>query len=102
MVKAGIWRRVAGSWPGSLGCRARKTPSRIQKGEKFMSSDFGSKNTSNPAEQRNESTECSTANPLDRRHFLASAAVGAAGMALPRWARANESGLSPSLAAFQD
>jgi acetylornithine deacetylase/succinyl-diaminopimelate desuccinylase-like protein len=43
-------------------------------------------------------------NPFDRRSFLASAAVGAAGMALPRWARAGETGLNPNLglSAFQD
>src|ERR1051326_2606880 len=67
-----------------------------------MSSDFErSTNVNNNGEQNTESTESTSANPLDRRHFLASAAVGAAGMALPRWARANEN-IEPGLLAFQD
>ena len=67
-----------------------------------MSSDFErSTNVNNNGEQNTESTESTSANSLDRRHFLASAAVGAAGMALPRWARANEN-IEPGLLAFQD
>jgi acetylornithine deacetylase/succinyl-diaminopimelate desuccinylase-like protein len=42
-------------------------------------------------------------NPLDRRQFLASAAVGAAAMALPNWAWAGENnGTDSGLLAFQD
>ena len=69
-----------------------------------MSSDFESTKVNNNAGQNNESTESPSANSLDRRHFLVGAAAGAAAMALPRWARAGESGFSPNLglAAFQD
>src|SRR6185312_7330261 len=66
-----------------------------------MSSDFESINN---AGQDNETAATSTANSLDRRHFLVGAAAGTVAMALPRWARAGESGFSSNLgsAAFQD
>ncbi|HEY2362922.1 MAG TPA: M20/M25/M40 family metallo-hydrolase [Candidatus Angelobacter sp.] len=69
-----------------------------------MSSDGESMNVNKNAGQNNESTESASANSLDRRHFLVGAAAGAAAMALPRWARAGETGFSPNLglAAFQD
>ena len=69
-----------------------------------MSSDFESTKANDMAGQDNQASESSIANPLDRRHFLVSAAAGAAAMAIPRWARAAENGFSPNLglAAFQD
>jgi hypothetical protein len=69
-----------------------------------MSSDFESKKANDMAGQDNQASESSIANPLDRRHFLVSAAAGAAAMAIPRWARAAENDFIPNLglAAFQD
>ncbi|HEY2913716.1 MAG TPA: M20/M25/M40 family metallo-hydrolase, partial [Candidatus Angelobacter sp.] len=69
-----------------------------------MSSDGESMNVNKNAGQNNENAESPSANPLDRRYFLVGAAAGAAAMALPRWARAGETGFSPNLglAAFQD
>jgi hypothetical protein len=68
-----------------------------------MSSDLAGKNPTNILGQNNETSE-GQAGSLDRRRFLAGAAAGAAAMALPRWARATESGFIPNLgsAAFQD
>jgi hypothetical protein len=68
-----------------------------------MSSDFELKDRQSIVE-RNEASDSRIANPLDRRHFLVSAAAGAAAMALPRWARADMlgSGPEPGPAAFQD
>ena len=62
-----------------------------------MSSDFESTNVNNNAGQNKESTESPSANSLDRRHFIFGAAAGAASIALPRWARASESGFTSSL-----
>jgi acetylornithine deacetylase/succinyl-diaminopimelate desuccinylase-like protein len=69
-----------------------------------MSSDFESTKANDMAGQDNQASESSIANPLDRRHFLVSAAAGAAAMAIPRWARAAENDFIPNLglAAFQD
>src|SRR4051812_6588270 len=69
-----------------------------------MSSDFERTNANNIARQDNETAANPTVNSLDRRHFLVGAAAGAATIALPRWARASESGFSPDLATamFQD
>lgn len=69
-----------------------------------MSSDFEPKDVHRPAGQDNESLESRTVKPLDRRHFLAGAAAGAAAMALPRWALADMFSSTPDLglAAFQD
>lgn len=69
-----------------------------------MSSDFESTSVNTASGQDNETAKSPNTKPLDRRHFLAGAAAGAAAMALPRWARADmfssSSGLG--LAAFQD
>src|SRR4029077_6142057 len=67
----------------------------------FENSDFenhGLENHGSEAKAAQPATEpaSSTPSPLDRRHFLVAAAVGAAAMALPRWARA-ESVFSPNL-----
>ena len=69
-----------------------------------MSSDFERKDANNIAGQENEAAETFAANSLGRRNFLLGAAASAATMALPRWARASESGFTSSLgsAMFQD
>ncbi len=67
-----------------------------------MSSDFEPKALQNTAGQDNGTSDNLIANPLDRRHFLISAAAGAATMALPRWARADMRGSSAGLGADQD
>ncbi|HZE24639.1 MAG TPA: hypothetical protein VE054_11630, partial [Blattabacteriaceae bacterium] len=67
-----------------------------------MSSDFEPKALQNTAGQDNGTAESPILNSLDRRHFLVSAAAGAAAMALPRWARADMLGSSAGLSAYQD
>ena len=69
-----------------------------------MSSDFDRADANNIAGQGNEAAESPAANWLDRRHFLVGAAAGTVAMALPRWARASESGFNTNLGAamFQD
>src|SRR5689334_957921 len=68
-----------------------------------MSSDFESTSV-NTSSGQDKTAESPTTKPLDRRHFLAGAAAGAAVMALPRWARADmlSSSTGLGLAAFQD
>jgi len=56
-----------------------------------------------PNEQVQQPESKSTLAPFDRRQFLASAAVGAAAMALPNWAWTGENnGTDSGLLAFQD
>jgi acetylornithine deacetylase/succinyl-diaminopimelate desuccinylase-like protein len=76
--------------------------SRSHTKENLMSSDFEPKALQNTAGQDNGTAESPILNPLDRRHFLAGAAAGAAAMALPRWARADMLGSSAGLSAYQD
>src|SRR5438105_3650886 len=101
---------MAGSRPGSLGCRPENTCCgttvlrRTLMSSDFEPRDFEPKDLQRPAGQDNETSESRTVNPLDRRHFLVGAAAGVAAMALPRWARADMLSSSPGLglAAFQD